>query len=205
MSMASRNWPGALIITLFLATIAGPVQGRAQDGQRAHVEAAAARFGLSPDLISEVISAESNGEPKVVSRAGAMGLMQLMPGTWAELRDRLALGDDPFDPRDNILAGAAYLRLLLDRYGAPGFLAAYNAGPGRYEKSLAGRPLPKETRAYVERLASVASGQTRGPRWIEAGLFSSPWSNDLGQLPSSRGVSSRRAGGLFASRGSPEP
>ena len=61
--------------------------------------------------------------------------MQIMPQTWAELRARYGLGTDPYDPHDNILAGAAYIRELHDRYGAPGFLAAYNAGPGRYEAS----------------------------------------------------------------------
>lgn len=61
---------------------------------------------------------------------------------------------DPFDPHDNIVAGAAYLRWLHDRYGDAGFLAAYNAGPGRYDEHLAtGRPLPDETRAYVTAVA----------------------------------------------------
>ena len=67
---------------------------------------------------------------------GAMGLMQIMPKTWTELRARYGLGANSYDPRDNILAGAAYIRELYDRYGAPGFLAAYNAGPGRYERHL---------------------------------------------------------------------
>ena len=72
-----------------------------------------------------------------------MGLMQIMPKTYAELRARHRLGPDAYDPRDNILAGAAYLREMLDRYGSPGFLAAYNAGPLRYDQHLAtGRPLP---------------------------------------------------------------
>ena len=85
-----------------------------------------------------------------------MGLMQIMPKTWTELRARHGLGADPYDPRDNILAGAAYIRELYDRYGAPGFLAAYNAGPGRYERHLAtGRPLPAETQAYVATLAPM--------------------------------------------------
>ena len=82
--------------------------------------------------------------------------MQIMPKTYAALRTRLGLGPDPFDPHDNILAGAAYLREMFDRYGAPGFLAAYNAGPGRYQDHLAtGQPLPPETRIYVARLASM--------------------------------------------------
>jgi hypothetical protein len=76
--------------------------------------------------------------------------MQIMPKTWTALCARHGLGADPDDPRDNILAGAAYIRKLQDRYGAPGFLAAYNAGPGRYERRLAtGRPLPEETQAHV--------------------------------------------------------
>jgi hypothetical protein len=89
-----------------------------------------------------------------------MGLMQLMPDTWAGLRNRYGLGRDPYDTRDNILAGAAYLREMHDRYGSPAFLAAYNAGPRRYEdyRDL-GRPLPVETIAYVaELLPLIGSG-----------------------------------------------
>jgi hypothetical protein len=85
-----------------------------------------------------------------------MGLMQIMPDTWSGFRARYGLGADLFDPHDNILAGAAYLRELHDRYGAIGFLAAYNAGPGRYGDHLAtGRPLPPETRAYLAALAPL--------------------------------------------------
>src|SRR3546814_4666575 len=75
-----------------------------------------------------------HGRP-ITSRAGAMGLMQLMPGTWAAMRQQHGLGGDPYDPRDNILAGAAYLRAMYDRFGYPGLFAAYNAGPARYERS----------------------------------------------------------------------
>ncbi len=89
-----------------------------------------------------------------------MGLMQIMPKTWTELRARYGLAADPYEPRDNILAGAAYIRELHDRYGAPGFLAAYNAGPRRYEHHLAtGRPLPDETQAYVATLAPTIGGE----------------------------------------------
>ena len=89
-----------------------------------------------------------------------MGLMQLMPGTWARQRARFSLGQDPFDPRDNILAGTSYLREMYDRYGAQGFLAAYNAGPGRYEDWLAGRrSLPLETRRYVARIAPLLQSE----------------------------------------------
>jgi soluble lytic murein transglycosylase-like protein len=100
------------------------------------------------------MQAESRGRTVALSSKGAMGLMQLMPGTWAEMRASLGLGADPFDPRDNVLAGTYYLRLLYERFGYPGLFAAYNAGPRRYADALAGRrTLPLETRAYV---ASVA-------------------------------------------------
>lgn len=114
---------------------------------------ASGRFGIPESWIRGVMRAESAGNPHAISVKGAMGLMQLMPATWTELRLRYALGNDPFHPPDNIMAGTAYLRELHDRYGSPGFLAAYNAGPGRYEQHLRGRPLPTETRAYVARLA----------------------------------------------------
>ncbi len=118
------------------------------------VDEAARRFMLPPDWIVSVIQAESGGRSSVVSSAGAMGLMQLMPATWQDLRARLDLGPDPFDRHDNIMAGAFYLRQLLDQFGAEGFLAAYNAGPGRYAQyRFDGRPLPAETRRYVASLA----------------------------------------------------
>ena len=102
---------------------------------------------------------ESHGDRRAISPKGAMGLMQLMPDTWAGLRIRHGLGRDPYDPHDNILAGAAYLREMHDLYGSPGFLAAYNAGPGRYEdyRDL-GRPLPVETIAYVAELLPLIGG-----------------------------------------------
>ena len=121
----------------------------------AAVREAETRFGLPREWLLAVIAAESAGDPKAVSSAGAMGLMQVMPGTWRDLRHVHGLGADPFDVRDNILAGAAYLRALHDRYGAPGFLAAYNAGPGRYEAFRdQSRPLPAETRLYVAKLTA---------------------------------------------------
>jgi soluble lytic murein transglycosylase-like protein len=118
------------------------------------VSEASRRFALPERWIWAVLRAESAFDPRAVSRAGAVGLMQIMPATYAELARRHALGPDPFAARDNVAAGAAYLRELYDRFGAPGFLAAYNAGPDRYLALLAtGRPLPAETRAYVARLA----------------------------------------------------
>ena len=145
------------------------------------IAVAAQRFELPAAWIRAVLRAESNGDPRALSPKGAMGLMQIMPETWAEIRVRHRLGSDPYDPHDNIIAGAAYIRLLFDRYGTPGWIAAYNAGPGRYEASRQGRPLPAETRAYV---ASVAPEIDRGgasnpvtvaavdPRdWTRAPLF----------------------------------
>jgi hypothetical protein len=142
---------------------ASPVAG-AENVGRWHAEMieASTRFGVPLAWIERVMQAESrgrstlNGRP-ITSPAGAMGLMQLMPATWAELRARLGLGSDPYAPRDNILAGTAYLRDMYERFGYPGMFAAYNAGPARYAASLAtGRPLPGETRAY---LAQVAGDQ----------------------------------------------
>jgi hypothetical protein len=83
-----------------------------------------------------------------------MGLMQIMPDTFDGLRQRYALGSDPFEPRDNIMAGTAYIREMYDRYGAPGFLAAYNAGPSRLDSYLVGGDsLPDETVNYVAAIA----------------------------------------------------
>ena len=129
----------------------------------AFVAEASQRFGIPTAWIETVIAAESVGDPHALSPKGALGLMQLMPATWESMRDRLDLGDDPFDPRANILAGTAYLGDLHDRYGSPGFLAAYNAGPARYEDHLAtGRPLPTETQAYLTVLAPMIEGQHAG-------------------------------------------
>ena len=124
---------------------------------------ASQRFGVSQSIIVSVIRAESggrttlNGRP-ITSRAGAMGLMQLMPATWAELRSELQLGSNPYDPRDNILAGSLYLRKLGDRFGYPGMIAAYNAGPARYAAYVARRQrLPAETVAYLNTVTGQAT------------------------------------------------
>jgi soluble lytic murein transglycosylase-like protein len=119
------------------------------------VEDASRRFGVPVRWIRAVIDVESAGDARARSPKGAMGLMQIMPETWAELRLRYDLGNDPYNPNDNILAGTAYLRELRDRHGAPGLLAAYNAGPTRYEEHLAGRPLPAETQAYLQKLVPI--------------------------------------------------
>jgi len=131
-----------------------------------HVAEASGRFSMPESWIREVIRQESggrtmmNGKP-IVSKAGAMGLMQLMPGTYEEMRRKHGLGSDPFEPRDNILAGTAYLREMYDLFGSPGFLGAYNCGPRCYGDYLAGnRSLPSETRNYI---ASIAPRLDKAP------------------------------------------
>ncbi len=137
-------------LILAAAVIVTHAEAAALDRFQAHIIEASQRFGIPARWIEVVIKAESSSDPKAVSPRGAMGLMQLMPETWAELRDQHDLGADPFDPRPNILAGTAYLRAMQDRFGYPALFAAYNAGPGRYEDHLrTGKPLPAETRAYM--------------------------------------------------------
>ena len=115
---------------------------------------AARRFGIPERWIRAVIDAESGGNPHAVSSKGALGLMQLMPQTWREMQAKLQLGNNPFEPGDNILAGTAYLRAMLDRYGIPDFLAAYNAGPERLENArVTGHKLPEETLRFVANVA----------------------------------------------------
>lgn len=121
----------------------------------AFIAGASQRFAIPAHWICAVLTIESAGDVQARSPKGAMGLMQIMPATWVELRQRYDLANDAFDPRNNILAGTAYLRELLDRYGSPGVFAAYNAGPSRYEAYLAGLSLPDETRAYVAKLANL--------------------------------------------------
>jgi hypothetical protein len=180
-----------LLIGLALAcTLGGILPARATpiehpsgvDPYAVHVAEAARRFGIPAAWIRAVMQMESRARRDAVSLKGAMGLMQIMPDTWTELRRRYALASDPFDPRDNILAGAAYLRELHDRYGSPGFLAAYNAGPRRYEDYRDGRrSLPSETVAYVAALAPLIEGNDSArpsirsvsglSLWIKAPLF----------------------------------
>lgn len=178
---------GLVITTLDIggasAQPAPPRRHEVRDPIAAHIAEAAQRFGIPERWIVAVLGAESAGDTHAVSHAGARGLMQVMPSTWDALRARYRLGLDPFDPRDNILAGAAYLREMFDRYGnVDAMLAAYNAGPDRYDEYLAiGRALPVETRAYVAALAPVLTGDqgpspiiaaaSTPPDWREAPLF----------------------------------
>src|SRR5467141_2369684 len=139
----------------------------------AGAHAATRSESIDLDRFAEFIDATSS--------RGAMGLMQLMPGTWVELNVRYGLGLDPFDPRDNILAGTAYLKEMFDRFGSAGSLAAYHTGPSRFEQHLAtGRPLPTDTVAYVTAVTPLlGNGQgehaafriKRAVPWQEAPLF----------------------------------
>ena len=128
------------------------------------IEEAARRFKLPPSWVRGVMRMESGGQTMlngrlITSSAGAMGLMQVMPETFATMSQRYGLGSDPYEPRANILAGAAFLREMYDRYGPDHFLAAYNAGPGRVDDHLrSGRPLPVETQRYVQTLAPQLLG-----------------------------------------------
>jgi soluble lytic murein transglycosylase-like protein len=115
---------------------------------------AAGIVGISPQLLEAVARAESNYRHDTVSRAGAIGIMQLTPSTAA------ALGVDPCDPWQNVLGGARYLKDLLRRYGGrlDLALAAYNAGPGAIKRHGGIPPYP-ETRRYVYRILEALGGR----------------------------------------------
>ena len=161
----------SILIAVLALSRADAATAEPVDRWRSEIAAASSRFGLPEAWIRQVMRAESGGLTllkgrAIVSRAGAMGLMQLMPGTWREMRSALGLGANPQDPRDNIVAGTAYLRLMYDRFGYPGLFAAYNAGPRRYAAFLAGeRRLPAETRAYVAAVAPAAALPATAPRF----------------------------------------
>jgi hypothetical protein len=127
-----------------------PPPGPQEDPWGPYIREASARYRVPERWVRAVMQQESGGEQQATSPVGAMGLMQVMPTTYDELRMRHQLGDDPYDPHNNILAGTAYIREMYDRFGAPGFLAAYNAGPDRVDSYLAGRgALPGETVNYL--------------------------------------------------------
>lgn len=182
-----------------------PTVSYAVTSYAALIDEAAQRFELPASWIRAVLQAESGGDPRAVSPAGAMGLMQIMPANWDELRVHNGLGADPFDPRDNILAGAAYLRQLHDSYGSiRAMLAAYNAGPARYEASLSGTPLPPETRTYIAALAPIIDKESSpgaaelvrpmAQSWREAPLFATPPARSN---PTDAGFLAPRSGALF--------
>lgn len=155
--------PLRLAAAALVLSVATPASAESVADWRPYITEASLRFGVPTAWIERVMQAESRGRTTldgrpIRSRAGAMGLMQLMPATWAAMRRALGLGADPDDPRDNILAGTFYLRMMYDRFGYPGLFAAYNAGPGRYAAHLAGdRTLPAETIAYLQSVGGAVS------------------------------------------------
>ena len=164
-------------VLVFVGTLGGDVPVRAKTAQEklapwtGFIAEASRKFGVPDAWIEAVIMAESGGNASwrgrpITSAKGAMGLMQLMPATYADMRLTYGLGADPYDPHDNILAGTAYLRAMFDRFGFPGLFGAYNAGPGRFQASLIGRPLPIETRRYLNNVSGNASATDAMP-----GLF----------------------------------
>ena len=133
------------------------------------VAKASRRFGVPVTWVNAVMRLESGGRTMLsekmpmVSEKGAVGIMQVMPKTYAEMRTQHRLGADPFNPNDNILAGAAYLRWLKSKYAYPAIFAAYNAGPQRVDDLLTkGTPLPDETRGYVQRIGEILNGSGGG-------------------------------------------
>ncbi len=141
-----------------------PVPGPVGDPWGPYIAEAARKYDVPERWVRAVMRQESGGQlyldgQLITSSAGAMGLMQVMPETYDELRGRYGLGADPYDPHDNIMAGVAYMRELYDIYGAPGFLAAYNAGPKRLDDYLSHhRTLPNETRQYVANIGPSLAG-----------------------------------------------
>ncbi|OGR20362.1 MAG: hypothetical protein A3J85_05860 [Desulfobacula sp. RIFOXYA12_FULL_46_16] len=115
------------------------------------IQKASSHYGVDSDLIRRVIEAESNFKPDAVSSKGAMGLMQLMPGTARELGVT-----DPLDPSENIMAGTRYLKKLINRYdgSVPHALAAYNWGMGNLDSRRS--RMPEETKNYVAKITGIA-------------------------------------------------
>ena len=130
---------------------------------------ASRRFGVPLIWINAVMRLESGGRTmlsenqRMISDKGALGLMQVLPGTFAEMRAQYGLGTDVFDPKNNINAGAAYLKWLRGKYGFPALFAAYNAGPGSVEAVMARtKVLPAETRLYMAGINKILGGGADG-------------------------------------------
>jgi len=193
---------------------------------RMHIADAAQRFEIPETWMRAVIDVADVRDPSILSARGAMGLMQLTPETWRIQRDRHGLGDDPYQPRDNIMAGAAYLRELSERYGSlRAAMTAYHAGPERFEEHLATDfALPDDTVAFVAKVVAVigetddgvpAFASATDVGWTEAPLFVAraksqsddtiPLAEQSSETPT-RGASTMltpASGELFARRGQP--
>ena len=159
---------------IFEAESAMPVSERLARWNK-FIDEASRRFGVPRDWIIEVMRQESGGRTvlqgdlPITSEMGAMGLMQVMPETYRDMRTDHRLADDPYDPRNSVLAGTAYLKFLHGKYGYPALFAAYNTGPGNLEANLLGKKnLPQETIAYLANIRvrlgdrNAADGLTAG-------------------------------------------
>jgi len=178
------------------------VPGTPDDPWGPYVLEAASRFRVPQRWVRAVMQQESGGRQYdadgslITSSAGAMGVMQVMPETYDGLRQRYGLGGDPYDPHDNILAGTAYIREMYDRFGAPGFLAAYNAGPERLDAYLSdGTPLPDETVSYLASVAPLLGSDVgmAGPLAAFANASAAP---GTGQQPPSSADLAYAGGGM---------
>ncbi len=162
----------------------------------AYISEAARRFGRPEAWVRAVMQAESRGAADATSPAGAIGLMQIMPDTYADLQARYGLGVNAYDPHDNIIAGTAYMSEMIELFGVPNFLAAYNAGPSRLQDHLRrGRPLPGETQRYLAQIgellaAAAPPGELPAPQ--------SPFATAASNAP--RSSPQMTSGGAFALR-----
>jgi soluble lytic murein transglycosylase-like protein len=173
------------------------------------IEEASHRFGVPAAWIRAVINAESGGRTTIngkaiTSPAGAIGPMQVMPRTYDELRLRYGLAPDPADPKQNILAGTAYLKELCERFGRAGMFAAYNAGPERYQAYLDGAlPLPDETRAYLAALGNILPDTAAEATFTSGKDLFFPLSGQDSEISAAQSVSNSNA--LFIPLNPPAP
>ncbi len=145
------------------------------------IKEAAKRIQVPPEWITAVIHMESAGRTlmgdnkPITSDMGAMGIMQVLPKTYADMRAQYGLGADPYDPHDNMIAGTAYLKWLDGKYGNPGMFAAYNDGPGNLDAFLtAGRNLPTETHNYVNGISKMLGQPTDQLQQMTKAKFTLP-------------------------------
>lgn len=189
----------------------GAAPGNLQVWQ-ADISAASQRFKMPEAWIRAVIQAESGGHlmidgQPISSPAGAMGLMQVMPETYAEMRNKYGLGSDPYVVADNITAGTAYLAELYRQFGYPGLFAAYNAGPERYRQHLeTGNPLPDETISYMLAITeALTEGRQMAALYLQKKAVS-PASSSAAKSPlffvTNSGQSGDRATSIFVPLGS---
>ncbi len=187
-----KPWLACAVLSILSACASGGGSRTASQAEiDAYISEASTRFNMPELWIREVIRQESggrttmNGRP-IVSKAGAMGLMQVMPTTYADMRRKHDLGSDPYDPHDNIIAGTAYLRDMYNLFGAPGFLGAYNCGPGCYGDYLAGkRGLPSETKRYIAAVGPRLN-RTPSPNGNDIVLVSAPQAQSQAEPPAAR-------------------